>query len=282
MFRFDRVARHAGAPAARARPHAGRRGAARGRWPGRGAREALRRNDSPRTPAVRSTTVSLARGAARSRRRALRRHSLARRLPMRRAFARIPRPDYPNATLDRLYALGIDAFRVAQAFADGTPDRSSSTARRATCRSTSTRQFVREGRLMLFRGGQIVPASRADARPPRAPRRSGAPRRSPPSFSRAAASRSSSATSAAACGEIDLVARDGDTLVFVEVRLRTPQRLSAARPRASRRRSARGWSRLRTCISRGLGRAPPCRFDAVLLDALDPARIEWLRDVVSA
>jgi Holliday junction resolvase-like predicted endonuclease len=29
-----------------------------------------------------------------------------------------------------------------------------------------------------------------------------------------------------------------------------------------------------------LGREPPCRFDAVLLDALDPARIEWQRDVL--
>ncbi len=24
---------------------------------------------------------------------------------------------------------------------------------------------------------------------------------------------------------------------------------------------------------------PPCRFDAILLDALDPARIEWLEDI---
>jgi hypothetical protein len=30
-----------------------------------------------------------------------------------------------------------------------------------------------------------------------------------------------------------------------------------------------------------LGDAPPCRFDAVLLDELDPARIRWLRDIAS-
>jgi len=28
----------------------------------------------------------------------------------------------------------------------------------------------------------------------------------------------------------------------------------------------------------GLPRTPPCRFDVVLLDGLDPGRIEWLRD----
>jgi putative endonuclease len=31
-----------------------------------------------------------------------------------------------------------------------------------------------------------------------------------------------------------------------------------------------------------IGREPACRFDVVLLDALDPARVEWLRDVVEA
>jgi len=30
-----------------------------------------------------------------------------------------------------------------------------------------------------------------------------------------------------------------------------------------------------------LKQTPACRFDAILLDALDPARIEWLRDVVA-
>src|SRR4029450_7517630 len=39
--------------------------------------------------------------------------------PDAREFARIPRPPSSSATLERLYALGIDAFRVAQLFADG-------------------------------------------------------------------------------------------------------------------------------------------------------------------
>jgi hypothetical protein len=27
---------------------------------------------------------------------------------------------------------------------------------------------------------------------------------------------------------------------------------------------------------------PPCRFDAILLDALDPGRVDWRRDVIEA
>jgi putative endonuclease len=30
----------------------------------------------------------------------------------------------------------------------------------------------------------------------------------------------------------------------------------------------------------GLPRTPPCRFDAIVMDALDPSRIEWLRNIV--
>jgi Holliday junction resolvase-like predicted endonuclease len=31
-----------------------------------------------------------------------------------------------------------------------------------------------------------------------------------------------------------------------------------------------------------IGREPACRFDVVLLDALDASRVEWLQDVVEA
>ena len=66
----------------------------------------------------------------------------------------------------RLYALGLDAFRVAQAFVDGAARAaSSSTARPATSRSTR-RQFVREGRLARLSRRPARPARRraADAR----------------------------------------------------------------------------------------------------------------------
>jgi uncharacterized protein len=78
--------------------------------------------------------------------------------PSAAAFARVARPDYGNATLDRLYALGVDAFRVAQAFVDGAPttlEFDGATGHLALDRS---RQFVRTGTLLQFRDGEITPA----------------------------------------------------------------------------------------------------------------------------
>ena len=74
------------------------------------------------------------------------------------AYAGLKRPDYPNATLDRLYALGIDAFRVAQAFVDGAPERLDFDGATGRLSLDSTRQFTREGKLMVFRSGQVVSA----------------------------------------------------------------------------------------------------------------------------
>jgi hypothetical protein len=74
------------------------------------------------------------------------------------AFAELKRPDYPNTTLDRLHALGVDAFHVAQAFADGPPAKLEFDGATGRLSLDATRQFVREGRLMQFRAGRIVPA----------------------------------------------------------------------------------------------------------------------------
>jgi putative endonuclease len=79
-------------------------------------------------------------------------------------------------------------------------------------------------------------------------------------------------------GEIDLIARDRDMLVFVEVRLRSNAAFGGAAASitvAKRRRLARAAGHYLA----KLGREPPCRFDAILLDALDPDRIEWLVDI---
>jgi outer membrane PBP1 activator LpoA protein len=78
--------------------------------------------------------------------------------PSGAAFARIARPDYGNATLDRLYALGVDAFRVAQAFADGAPTTLQFDGATGHLALDRSRQFVREGALVQFRDGEIVPA----------------------------------------------------------------------------------------------------------------------------
>jgi putative endonuclease len=81
-------------------------------------------------------------------------------------------------------------------------------------------------------------------------------------------------------GEIDLVARDGATLVFVEVRMRRSEDFGGAAASITARkqqrlvRAANGYLAM-------LGREPPCRFDAILMRGLDPATIEWQRDVLS-
>ena len=83
------------------------------------------------------------------------------------------------------------------------------------------------------------------------------------------------------CGELDLVARDRDTLVFVEVRLRTRGDFGGAAASITAKKRARMAAAAGLYLAR-LRRTPPCRFDAVLLDAIDPARIEWLKDVMYA
>jgi putative endonuclease len=79
-------------------------------------------------------------------------------------------------------------------------------------------------------------------------------------------------------GEIDLIARDGATLVFVEVRLRSSGAFGGARASitAAKRRRLKFAAGL---FLSSLRREPPCRFDALLLDGMDPARIEWLVDI---
>jgi putative endonuclease len=80
-------------------------------------------------------------------------------------------------------------------------------------------------------------------------------------------------------GEIDLVMRDGDTYVFVEVRLRAPSRFGGAAASITAAKQARLVAAAEAYLAQ-LGREPPCRFDAVLLDALDASRIRWERDIV--
>ena len=82
-------------------------------------------------------------------------------------------------------------------------------------------------------------------------------------------------------GEIDLIARDGDTLVFVEVRLRSSTRFGGARGSIDAVKQRKLMAAAGLYLSR-LKRTPPCRFDAVLLDGLEAKRIEWMRGVIAA
>jgi len=81
-------------------------------------------------------------------------------------------------------------------------------------------------------------------------------------------------------GEIDLIARDGETLVFVEVRLRSRRDFGGAAASITAAKRARIAAAALFYLGR-LPRTPPCRFDAVLFDAVDADRIEWLRDMMT-
>ncbi|HXX84301.1 MAG TPA: YraN family protein [Casimicrobiaceae bacterium] len=79
-------------------------------------------------------------------------------------------------------------------------------------------------------------------------------------------------------GEIDLIARERDILVFVEVRLRSGEAFGGAAASITATKRRRLERAAGHYLAR-IGREPPCRFDAVLLDSLDSRRIEWLKDV---
>lgn len=72
-------------------------------------------------------------------------------------FAKFPRRDYGSASLERLYALGLDAFRIAQALMDGPPEQFTLEGATGHVTLAEGRQFAREGRLAVYRAGQLVP-----------------------------------------------------------------------------------------------------------------------------
>ena len=81
-------------------------------------------------------------------------------------------------------------------------------------------------------------------------------------------------------GELDLVAEDRGTLVFAEVRLRRSTAFGGAA------QSITAAKRARLVAAAGLyaARHPrmPCRFDVLLLESVDPPRVEWIRDAFGA
>lgn len=82
-------------------------------------------------------------------------------------------------------------------------------------------------------------------------------------------------------GEIDLIMQDGTCLVFVEVRLRKHQEFGGAAASIHRRKQQRIVKAAQHYLAT-LARMPPCRFDVVLLDALDATRIDWIRSAFDA
>ena len=84
-------------------------------------------------------------------------------------------------------------------------------------------------------------------------------------------------------GEIDCIALDGNTLVFVEVRLRRNARFGGAAASIDTRKQQRIIHAARCYLMRHSQQAErPCRFDCVLLDRLDTHQPEWIKDAFQA
>ncbi|TJZ78887.1 YraN family protein [Chitiniphilus eburneus] len=79
-------------------------------------------------------------------------------------------------------------------------------------------------------------------------------------------------------GEIDLIARDGDTLVFVEVRARADARFGGAAASITAAKQARVVMAARHYLQT-ISPLPPCRFDAVCVDG---GRLQWLKGCFDA
>ena len=79
-------------------------------------------------------------------------------------------------------------------------------------------------------------------------------------------------------GELDLIMRDGATLVFVEVRRRRPGRHGTAAESVGPNKRAR-LIRAATLYLQRLPDPPPCRFDVVAIDERPDGtlQLDWIR-----
>jgi putative endonuclease len=83
-------------------------------------------------------------------------------------------------------------------------------------------------------------------------------------------------------GEIDLICREGNTLVFVEVRLRRNTSFGGAGASITAHKRQRIILAAQHFLAATNAAASNCRFDCLLLDRLDERCIEWIRDAFSA
>lgn len=80
-------------------------------------------------------------------------------------------------------------------------------------------------------------------------------------------------------GEIDGIALDGETLVFIEVRFRKNHRFGGAAASIDQRKQQRIIHAAQIYLMQNPRHANrSCRFDCVLLDALDTNAAEWIKD----
>ncbi len=82
-------------------------------------------------------------------------------------------------------------------------------------------------------------------------------------------------------GEIDLIMRDANTLVFVEVRLRSNSQFGSAAASITPQKQ----QKLILTAQHYLQQNPEknaCRFDVLLMDKLDTKAIDWLKNAFDA
>jgi len=80
-------------------------------------------------------------------------------------------------------------------------------------------------------------------------------------------------------GEIDLIMRDQNTLVFIEVRQRSSNRLGGALASVDRRKQQKIILTAQHYLSKHPGDSP-CRFDVIALDK--DHQIQWVKDSFNA
>lgn len=78
-------------------------------------------------------------------------------------------------------------------------------------------------------------------------------------------------------GEIDLIMRDEETLVFVEVRMRTSEVFGGAAASITISKQAKLLRTARHYIAE-LNMEPACRFDVVLMSGTDGKQVEWIKN----
>lgn len=81
--------------------------------------------------------------------------------PASSEFASVPRPELGANALQRLYALGLDAFAVARAFLKGVPERLDVPGATGRLTLGDNRVIARTGEFATMRRGQVVPADGA-------------------------------------------------------------------------------------------------------------------------
>ena len=77
-------------------------------------------------------------------------------------------------------------------------------------------------------------------------------------------------------GEIDLIGKEGKTLVFIEVRMRSSDAFGGAAASITAGKREKLLRTARHYLS-DFGAAPACRFDAVLINGRDKT-IEWIKN----